>query len=192
MAVVHGTFTVGGTIRVYVNADYATYYGAMGAHTVHEFRIVVRLQSYAGRPAGKHGPEVTWSFERELVASATRPAFTTVGELNFEVPGLEMAAGGNVQMTLTTARWNRSPEQGREDWPTVLAEVSALTMCATDLMSPTPPPQPPSPPPSPPPPVPPPPSPPPPSPPPPSPPPPPSQRRLSTPMPYLHVGCRRP
>ena len=129
---VDGTFTVSGVIHVYVNADYATTYAA---HIVHEFRIVVRLEGHAGRPAGKHGEEVSWSFERELVASTTRPAYTAVGELGFEVSGLQMATGEGVHMTLLTARWNRSPQQGGEEWPTTVhVEVSDLAMCATELL----------------------------------------------------------
>ena len=197
MAVVHGTFTVSGTIHVWVNADYATYYGADGTPTVHEFRIVIRfntdtvdwapgqrepidggpavpdpINGVTGQPFFSGTGAQGWSFERELIASTTQPAYTAVGALDFEVPGLQMASGDSVHMTLITARWSHSPQQGREDWPTTVhAEVSMLQMCATELLSPTPPPSPPSPPPSPPPPSPPP-SPPPPSPPPPSPPPP--------------------
>ena len=134
MAVVPGTFNVSGTIRVYVNADYASRYPS---NLAQEFRIIVRLQGQAG-----------WSFDRELRASAVKPAFSLVGQLDFEVSELEMAAGESVRMTLVLARWSESPQQGREDWPeTVMAEVSALSMCATQLQSPTPPPSPPSPPP---------------------------------------------
>ena len=56
MAVVPGTFNVSGTIRVYVNADYASRYPS---NLAQEFRIIVRLQGQAG-----------WSFDRELRASA--------------------------------------------------------------------------------------------------------------------------
>ena len=178
MAVVHGTFTVSGTIHVWVNADYATYYGADGTPTVHEFRIVIRfntdtvdwapgqrepidggpavpdpINGVTGQPFFSGTGAQGWSFERELIASTTQPAYTAVGALDFEVPGLQMASGDSVHMTLITARWSHSPQQGREDWPTTVhAEVSMLQMCATELLSPTPPPSPPSPPPSPPPP----------------------------------------
>ena len=142
MAVVAGTFTVSGAIRVWVNADYGTNYPSSRAQ---EYRIIVRLEGPSG-----------WAFERELIAHGVQPKFSPVGRLDFSVSGLHMAIDDTVRMTLLTARWGDSPQHGREDWATVQAEVLDLKLCAHDLQPPDPPPSPPSPPPSPPPPSPPP------------------------------------
>ena len=107
---VHGTFTVSGTIHVWVNADYATYYAADGTPTVHEFRIVVRFNSdvvdwapgreepigggltvpnpingVTGQPFYSGTGARGWSFERELIASTTGGSFKVVKTGSAEV-----------------------------------------------------------------------------------------------------------
>eukprot|EP00966_Prymnesium_polylepis_P056093 1297798-Prymnesium_polylepis.1 len=168
-ALTHGLYRIRGVLQAYVDADYRTTYPK---ELPQEFKVTVRISPYhwdgpfrwcpAGKPvvctkgeAWYENGEQPWHFERTLIATAVGPRFEAVGQLEFEQDGLPMAPGRQLQMSLVSAHWSLSPQQGRELVYTVHALMSRLELCAEGFITPSPPPLPPVPP-SPPPPTPPP------------------------------------
>ena len=111
-AKVHGTFDVSGELRVFVNDDLSMY----PPNLDQRFIITVRFSNPLASPP--------WHVDRTLETSAMAPAYQYVGTGAFTVSGVSMSPLDHVLMRLVDARWSLSPNQGREAWPVVEAEVS--------------------------------------------------------------------
>ena len=129
---VQGNFTVTFRMRIFINADFSTF----PTTARHDFTALVQFQEKqmgSGDPdehvRRKHNstehirtrPNPGFRFERYVRASAIQPAFESLeSEVEaYSQDQLPFEYGDTVLMTLMWARWNRSPQRGREQWDQV-------------------------------------------------------------------------
>ena len=125
----NGEQAVRARLRIFVNADYGTIYSP---NVAQPFSVAVRFSgtgSTKGKMAPHHDlkPSGTWSFVVRMEAEAAAPRYVAIGpHKEFGRENLPMMAGDRIRMELIEARWGWSYMAGRENVPTVLADVLGL------------------------------------------------------------------
>ena len=115
----HARFDVSGEVRIFVVADYSTY----PANLAQRFSVTVRFRS--GAAAAGSTTYAPWHFDVVMHTQALNPSFERLEptSVSFQRLGLGLSSNQTIEMGLIDARWSLSPQQGREAWPMIQAEV---------------------------------------------------------------------